>query len=506
MEWLVQAEQMKKMDQYAIRELGIPSLVLMERASLSVLDEIERAGFVTGAVLVICGSGNNGGDGFAIARLLYEKEIAVTVGFAGKESSMTEETARQKSICLKMGIQVIRLYDETNQKISFSELGDHKYTLIVDALLGIGLSRTITGAYEELIDWINLADCPVVAVDIPSGVNASSGAICGIAVKADLTVTFACKKVGQILYPGTAYCGKLVCRQIGISPENLEEKERKIWIYSEGEKPVLPGRNAYSNKGTYGKVLLIAGSKGMSGAACLAASAAYRSGCGLVRVFTAEENRSIIQTLLPEAIVTVWPETDLEESLKSALKWADAVGIGPGLGTGKTAEQIMEYVIRHCEKPLLIDADGLNLLSAHPEWKKELRENTIMTPHIGEMMRLTGKEKQEILQDLICSATVFAKETAGICVLKDARTVISDGEETTVNTSGNDGMACGGSGDVLAGLITGLLGQKMDAYEAARTGVYLHGLAGDLARENYGPRAMLAGDIIDALHRVPGMK
>lgn len=491
MEYLLNSLQMKRCDSDTIQKIGIPSLVLMERAALAVVEEIEKASFDLGHVLVVCGSGNNGGDGFAVARLLKDRRVPVTVVFVGKEGSLSEETKTQKKICENCGIKI------------GTKLEPGEYTTIVDAIFGIGLSRKVEGRYAELINVINSQNARVVAVDIPSGISADTGKVMGSAVTADMTVTFGYRKIGQILYPGTEYCGKVVCRDIGIRMSEAVAAERPAFSYEKEDLETIPKRPPYSNKGTYGKVLLIAGSQGMSGACYLAALAAYRSGCGLVRVFTPECNRQVIQASLPEALVTVWdPRHFPQEELAAALKWADVTGIGPGLGTGPVQNLILKYVLENWNGPLVIDADGLNLLADRLDLLTQSRADLILTPHIGEMTRLGAVTKEAILEDILSFAKQYADRRQIICVLKDARTVVSDGKRTYVNTSGNSGMAVGGSGDVLTGVICGLLAQGMGPYGAACTGVYLHGLAGDAARKQMGGYGMLAGNIADQIGKV----
>lgn len=491
MEYLLNSAQMKRCDRDTIEKIGIPSLVLMERAALAVVEEIEAASLDLRSVLVVCGSGNNGGDGFAVARLLSDREVPVTVVFAGREESLSEETKIQKKICENCGIKI-----STN-----FEPGE--YTTIVDAIFGIGLSRKVEGRYAELIHEINAHRARTVAIDIPSGISADTGRVMGTAVKAELTVTFGYRKIGQILFPGTQYCGKIVCRDIGIRMWERAAGDLPVFTYGREDLAAIPRRRPYSNKGTYGKVLLVAGSQGMSGACYLAALAAYRSGSGLVRVFTPGCNRQVIQASLPEAIVTVWdPGQFPEEELALALEWADVTGIGPGFGTGSVQKKILAYVLDNWKGPLVIDADGLNLLAQEPHLLAQTGAEVIVTPHIGEMARLTAAPRAVISEDILSFAEQYADRWQAVCVLKDARTAVSDGKQVYVNTSGNSGMAVGGSGDVLTGVICGLLAQGMKPYAAACTGVYVHGLAGDAARERLGEYGMLAGDIADQIGRV----
>jgi len=546
MELLLNAKQMKACDEQTIG-LGIPSMVLMERAALAVVDEMGKAQLDLSKVLVVCGSGNNGGDGFAVARILFCSRQAavshggsgddlprrtaleavgsrqVTVWFVGKESSMTKETMLQRSICENCGL-----------KIS-SNFPDGEYTTIVDAMLGIGLSRAVEGRYAEAVEWISAQNAQVVAVDIPSGISADSGCVLGTAVRADLTVTFAARKLGQVFYPGAEYCGRLVCRDIGIQTDwnnsGIHDASPCIFTYTKQDLTRLPKRVPDSHKGTYGKVLLIAGSEGMSGAACLAARAAFRSGCGMVRVFTPACNRIVIQTVIPEAMVTTWePGKAKPGGLEEALAWSDVVGIGPGLGTSPDAKELLCYILNHSAKPLVIDADAINLLSAplRPRCgemceqtaaecsasatddrgkiplsvQDSLKGRVILTPHLGEIARLTGMEKHTIAADPIETARSFADTYEVVCVLKNTRTVVSDGSRTYLNTSGNDGMAVAGSGDVLTGVLCGLLAQKVPVYDAATLGVYLHGLAGDAARDELGAHAVMAGDLCDFAGKV----
>lgn len=491
MKYLVNAEGMKRCDQAAITELGIPAMVLMERAALAVVEELLKRRPHPGPVLVVCGSGNNGGDGFAIARLLSERGIGTDILFAGRDASMTEECRRQRAICEKCGIKNVRNFPEK------------EYTTIVDALFGIGLSREVTGAYAELIARINASRAYKVAVDIPSGIRADTGTPSATAVRANLTVTFAARKLGQVLYPAADFCGTVVCRQVGIP---VREADTAAFALERADLKRLPVRHPWANKGTYGKVLLVAGSEGMSGAACLCAEAAYRMGSGLVRVLTPECNRAVVQSVLPEAMVSAY--RDKEEAIQmlhTAFSWADVVGIGPGLGVRETAEALLEETLKEWKRALVIDADGLNLLALNPQWETLLAVRevpAVVTPHIGEMARLLKKSRSEILADRICCCRDYARANHLICAEKDARTIVSDGGRTYVNLSGNNGMATGGSGDVLTGMICGLLAGGMEPLDAAAFGVYLHGLAGDAAAKTLGVHAMLAGDLISQIGTV----
>lgn len=506
MEYLLNSAEMRQCDARTSTFFGIPSPVLMERAALACVQSLcdPQNAFLLTSVLVVCGSGNNGGDGFAVARLLHERGINAEILFAGREEKLTQDAALQKKICENYGIPIKK------------EADFQTCTCIVDAMFGIGLSRELTGEYRRLAEQINESKAKVLAVDIPSGVSADNGHILGAAVRADVTVTFAFRKLGHVLYPGAAYCGKVLCAQIGITRESLTE-EPKICAIAEEILSGLPRRSADSNKGTYGKALMAAGTLDMCGAAALSAQAAYRTGTGLVRILTEDCNRVPLQTLLPEAILTTLntnpdmaePSLLDRERAKSAMEWASAVCIGPGYGTAGWKKFLLEELLLNVHAPLVLDADALNLISADPERLKKIPVPVIITPHPGEMARLLHCSVKEIVSDPVNVCRNFAGTYHVICVLKGARTVISDGERVWINENGNDGMATGGSGDVLAGMITGLLAQGGEPLHMALLGVCLHGLAGDAARSLKGERGMLAGDICtalaDVLNKVKGV-
>lgn len=483
---LLSKEEMKECDRVTIEEFGVPSPVLMERAAMACVDELRESGADTERVLVVCGSGNNGGDGLCIARLLFLDGVDVDVCFSGREASSTEETKLQRKICDAYGVNFC-----SNPQMC-------EYTVIVDALFGIGLSRNISGSYADIIRQINESPAFVLAVDIPSGIDADTGALRGCAVEADLTVTFAFGKPGLYLGEGKAHAGRTVVRQIGITSHSLKDAAKICTCLEPEDLCRLPGRPVNANKGSCGKLLLIAGSEGMCGAAIMAAKAAYVCGAGMVRIYTDACNRPVIQTALPEALVSC-PDDDWEEGLLRYLSWADAVVAGPGLGMKEDKRKILTCLLAHGEKPLVLDADALNLVADNHMDISAYRGEAAVTPHPGEMSRLCGVPISEILSDLPFHAKKLARERGVVCVLKDAGTVISAGEKMTVNISGNSGMATAGSGDVLTGIIGCLAAQGMSMYQAAGFGVYLHGCAGDAAAEKKGRRSMLAGDIVDGL-------
>ncbi len=487
MRYLPTGKWMQMADQYTIQQIGIPSTVLMERAALQVVGIIEQENCNLKNVLVVCGSGNNGGDGFAIARILKQKGTTVSVFFVGKEETMSPDSKLQRKIAENCNVPIVTV------------LPKEEYTIIVDAVFGVGLNRKITGKYEEIIKWMNAQSCTKVAVDIPSGICSATGNVLGIALRADLTITFGYEKLGMAMYPGADFVGKCVVVDIGIDPNFFREKEIVYTLEKQDLKRMLPERKAQSHKGSYGKVLMITGSKGMSGAAYLSAKAAYTAGAGLVQIYTVEENRVILQQLLPEAIITTYHVYE-ENQLHSLLDWADVICIGCGLGTSGVAEKLVCETLENTKKPCVIDADGINLLSAHKNLLAKEERPVILTPHMKEMSRLLNCTVDKLKDERIERVSEYTKEYGVVCVLKDARTVVSKrGKSMFINMAGNSAMAKAGSGDVLAGVIAGLLAQKKDAYDAATGGVFLHACGGDEAKQEKGSYSVLATDLIDGI-------
>lgn len=497
MKYLLTGQQMKAWDTNTIECFGMPALVLMERAALKVVECMRTENYDLSNVLVVCGTGNNGGDGIAIARLLHLAGHKVTLVFPGDEEKVTPQTKQQLEIARNYSMDV-----NTN-------IPKEAYTVIVDALFGIGLTRPITGLYYSVIeDIMNLKErskaTRIVAVDIPSGIHSDTASVMGTAIKADLTVTFGAMKLGQLLYPGADYCGKCVVADIGITKESLPEANYGF-TYEYSDLKYLPKRCAYGNKGTFGKVLVIAGNKDMCGAAYLASMSAFRSGAGMVRIFTEESNREALQTLIPEAILTTYKRGEhISDSLASCLDWANVVVFGPGFGTDVFQENLYQEVVMQLNEkqlPCVMDADALNIYSKQSE--KNFAFPVIMTPHLGEMSRMCKKSVGQIKENLIQTAVEFAKAFRVILVLKDARSVVAWGDDSFfVNSGGNNGMATAGSGDVLSGCIAALIGQGLNLSQSARMGVFLHGLGGDLAAKERGKAALMAGDILNGIESV----
>lgn len=499
MRYSVTGAQMKQIDQYAIDEVGIPSMVLMERAALEVVKEAEllTGGDRNRQIRAICGTGNNGADGIAAGRILHQKGYPVTVVLVGDAGRRTEEHRLQQQIAVRIGVRVMEYGDFELQS------GD----IIIDAIFGIGLTRPVDGVYRNVIERLcNRPDCPVVAVDIPSGIHADTGQVMGVAVRADRTVTFGYDKSGLLVYPGRSYAGVLRVCDIGFPAEGLVQSGWDAMVLEKEDLKALPKRHSDGNKGTFGRLLLIAGSAGMSGAAFLSAYSAYRMGTGLVRIITAEDNRQILQTQLPEAVIETFAPDQMEPAelalwLEAQIDWATAMVAGPGLGREAYVRTLVETVMTHAYVPLVLDADALNTIAEDPQLGRYYTENMIITPHVGEMARLTGKSIPELKEDPLTAAREYSSQSGITCVLKDAATVVAgqDGD-TWINTSGNSGMAKAGSGDVLTGIIGGLLAQGMEVSKAAAFGVYLHGLAGDEAVREKGIYGLLTSEIADYIN------
>lgn len=488
--YLPTGEQMRRADLYTIEEIGVPSMVLMERAALEVVRCMEEEQLDFRKVLVVCGSGNNGGDGYAIARLLHLKGHDVTIFFAGNSQKRSEENAQQAKIAAHYEIPVI------------TNLDTEEYSVIIDALFGTGLKREITGHYREILCSVNQMTGEKVAVDLPSEIHDTTGAQMGIAFCADLTVAIAFPKRGLFLQEGNVCAGKILTGDIGISSETFSEGTVTFGYEKQDLFLGFPKRKKNSHKGSYGKVLMIAGSKGMSGAAYLSAKAAYAVGAGLVQIYTHEENRVILQQLLPEAIITTYDTFDSEQ-LEKLIQWADLIGIGCGLGKSDTAERVMQYTLKRALVPCVVDADGINILSKHMEWIEVTNALIVLTPHMKEMSRMLQCSVKELIEQRMERLHAFVERYKVVCVLKDARTLVAkEHRNTYLNLSGNAAMAKAGSGDVLAGVIVGILAQQCEPYTSACLGVFLHGLAGDMARDKKGAYSVLASDLVAEISSV----
>lgn len=493
MKRIVTGYQMKALDTYTIETMGVPSLVLMERAALAVTDEILGGNYSLDRVLVVCGTGNNGGDGVAVARILHLKGYRVSVFAAGNSDKYSDGMKAQMKIA-------------ENYQVHFVTKPDYsEYTVIVDAIFGVGLARPVTGNFRKIIDKINLSTIPVIAVDIPSGLHSDTGAIMGTAIRAAATITFAFSKTGLLMGHGQTHAGKVITADIGIYETNDNMRDESV-IYQTEEEDLhqLPKREETGNKGTFGKILLIAGSRNMAGAALLSGKACLRAGAGMLKIYTDRENRDFLLSNLPEAMLSIYESDDINtKQLQNDLEWADVIGIGPGLSTEPQAARLLEYVLKNKkQKPCVIDADALNLLSLHMSLLKTAAPQCILTPHIGEFSRLTAVDIQDLKSDLTTVVREFVQNYGVTCICKDARTLtmLPDGTGY-INTSGCSALATAGSGDVLTGILLGILAQTPghEDIHIAPLAVYLHGMLGQLAADRLSKAGVLASDLIEEL-------
>lgn len=502
--WLTDSAEMKRYDRNTTEHFGIPESVLMERAALACVqvicerqrqieEQTKAFGYCPGRrVLIASGCGNNGADGLAAGRILQQEGFEVDFFLAGGQEKLSPAAKAQLSSVLAYGGRV-------SDKIPEGE-----YDIIIDALFGVGLSRPLSGRFAEAVEWINRQDSFVCSVDLPSGIDADDGKVMGCAVQADVTVTFGFYKRGHFLYPGRRFAGRTICVPVGITEDSFLGEHPGAFTFTGSLKKLMPVRSVTGNKGTFGKAMFLAGSRTMTGAAVLCSKAAFASGCGMVRTVCPPEAAAVLQTSVPEAMISRQPDSGAE--------WADVIGAGPGLSVSETAQTELEYILFKTSQPLVLDADAINILADRKDILNRLlarqqdsaqRRSLILTPHPGELGRLSGCSAGEVADDPVKYAVYWAKKLHGAVLCKGASSVAASPDGFLyINSSGNSGMACAGSGDVLTGIVTALLAVCEDAFQALCIGVYLHGLAGDRAAHKKGEYSMTAADILDA---IPGL-
>lgn len=499
-------DEMKRIDKMTIEKYGIPGIILMENAGLSVIEEIINEFDTNSGFTIVCGRGNNGGDGFVIARHLSNYGYDVNVFIIGDSKKIQGDALINYEIIKKLDISITEIINHDDIH-GFKE-GIFCNPVVIDALFGTGLNSDVYGISEEVIEVINNYSDYVISIDIPSGVSGDDGKICNTAVMADKTIAFGLPKCGNIMLPGSEYNGRLVLKDIGIPKQVISSMKLKYNLINKKLIELnLPKRRLNSYKGNFGKANIIAGSTGMTGAAILTCKAALRSGLGLLRLYIAESLNFIIKTSVPEAITI-----PLQEMRKGVIginhiskildgtKDADVLTIGPGCGDTSELSEIVKRVLEEVDIPIVLDADGLNVLSKNMEWLKEKKSKLVITPHLGEMSRLTGMSIEDIAAKPIDVAREYAQKWDVIIVLKGASTIVASPEgDIYINITGNPGMATAGSGDVLTGIITGLIAQGIEPLKATITGVYLHGLTGDNVAEGKGEYGLVAGDIVEEL-------
>jgi NAD(P)H-hydrate epimerase len=504
---VVTAAQMREMDRLTIQKYGVPSLTLMERAGQGIAQAIVER-FLRNAkkgVLVVAGKGNNGGDGFVVARLLKKKRIPCEVALLARQDELSPDAAHNLEAFLKLNGKVSEMtVDDVN---SLRERA-RKSGLVVDAILGTGIKSEVRGLYADAITAINACGVPVVAVDIPSGVHTDTGVPLGVAVQSEMTVALGFAKRGEVIYPGIGYVGELIIADIGIAAEAIAEVNPDTELLDhETVRRLVPRRAPDTHKGTYGHVLVIAGSRGKTGAAILACRAAMRSGAGLTTLAAPRSLNNIFASSLIEVMTEPLRDNAAEEvetlsddDLRRLLERKDVLLFGPGIGVTPATQNNLRWLLRNLAIPWVIDADGLNNLALEIDRLKQAKTAPVLTPHPGEMARLTGKSTAEVNRDRVEIARSFALEHHCHVILKGARTVIATASgKVFINPTGNPGMASGGMGDALAGILAALLAQGLAPEDAMKLGVYLHGLVGDRVAASKGGIGLIASDIIEGL-------
>ncbi len=503
---ILDADSMREVDRAAIEEVGVPSLVLMENAAIGVVDAIGESYPEATSVGILCGPGNNGGDGLAVARHLTIRGYRVDVRLVRTGRGLSEDAQTQLDICRNQGVAVAEFESEHSISQILGRLEEHD--LVVDALFGTGLKRPLEGFFADLVEAINSLSVPCVAVDMPSGLDGGSAQITGAHVLADLTVTFGAPKIPHVLHPACEAAGQVVVADLGIPTELIEEAPGNLYLLSAADLAgQLIARPAASHKGDYGHCLIVAGSVGKAGAAILTARAAVRVGSGLV---TVAAPMPIVQTVDLGSVESMTTPLAVEEGGGLAVDGARVVielladksvlAMGPGLGLHSGTVEVVRRLVAESPIPMVLDADAVNAYAGEVEALAGSRSPRVLTPHPGELARLLGVAAAEIQSDRVASVREAADRAQAIVVLKGHQTLIGrpDGR-VMVNPTGNPGMATGGAGDVLTGMITGLISQGYDVFVAACLGVFLHGMAGDLVIEETGESGLAASDLVERI-------
>ena len=489
---LVTAKQMYEIDSLTQSKLLISQDVLIEKAAMELLTAVKEK--LPGKILIVVGNGNNGADGIALGRLLLECGENPDLYLCSKASDLKESP--------KLELNRYRLYGGN----IVEELVIGTYDIIVDCIFGVGLNKEVVGDKLQVISEINVmhqSGAYVISADIPSGIDATNGNVLGIAVEADLTVTFGYAKIGCFMDPGRLYSKKVKLASIGMDYKRLGMDKPKYFTIPLGETVSLPKRNPMGNKGSFGRIAIVAGSRDMAGASYLSAYSSFLSGSGLVEVITPIENRQMFLELLPETVLFTYDAAHppIDEIVKHC-NHADCVIAGPGLSVTKHTKEMVYSIVENVEQTILLDADALNCIAQMGcgfNQEKHRNRKVIITPHPGEFSRLLKKTISEIKSSYIELCMDYAKRNGIIMVGKGSTSIVTDGEFVYINNTGSDAMAKAGSGDVLTGVIASLAGQGASAFDAAWKGVFLHGLAGNLASLDLSNYSLLASDIAKAI-------
>lgn len=495
---------MAEMDRKTIEEIGIPGMVLMENAGRKVVAEsMHLLGSVAGKkVLIFCGKGNNGGDGFVVARHLHEMGAQAEVFLIGEHDAVKGDAAAYLNILELAGVKVLPCLNwEHNQ----ADLGAQ---LVVDAMLGTGAKGPLRGVYASIVDWLNGNAIPTIAIDLPTGMDSDTGAVAGACVFANVTVTMGQIKRGLLFSPGREHAGKVVVADIGIPAVVSEKSGVKCFQLSDRYiQSVLPRRRPDVFKNRCGQVILLAGSVGLTGAAALSAEVTLRVGTGMAILGIPKSLNAILEQKLTEVMSLPLPETDCQslsfdarKEIAEKLPWADVLALGPGLTTHDETTRLVKWLLEKTDKPMVLDADAINCLAGQAKFLSRAKGQLILTPHPGELARLIGTTVKEILANPMEVARAAAQKLSVVLVLKGAPTVVASPDGFVfVNATGNPGMATAGMGDVLTGVIAGLAAQGLSPLNAALAGVFVHGMAGDFARAKLGEAGLIAGDVLNEL-------
>ena len=503
------AEQMQELDRKAIEAYRIPGIVLMENAGRGATEVISNTfpDLQKMKIAIVAGKGNNGGDGFVIARYLLNRRISVKVYLLADPKGLRGDAETNFQIFQRMKGEVISVPSSKDYQKVKKEL--EKFDLLIDAIFGTGLDAEVRGYYREVIDHLNTLQKPIVAIDIPSGLDANTGKPFGTAVRASLTITFGLPKIGQVISPGLDYVGKLKLVDIGLPKKLVEEERIQTYLLENDEIRgwLSTPRRPDTHKGDYGHLLVIAGSVGKTGAAAMACEAALRIGAGLVTLAIPKSLNAIMEVKLTEVMTEPLPETPKQtlslRAFSSILRLCEdkkAVIIGPGIGTFKETQSLILKLIKTLNLPIILDADGLTALATQPKTLPTTNRSLILTPHPGEMAKLIRSTPKDVQEDRISISRNFAQSHHVHLVLKGHRSLIATPKgEVFINPTGNPGMASGGTGDVLTGMIGGLICQGFDILQSLQMAVYLHGLAGDEMAQELGEKSLIARDIIEKI-------
>lgn len=472
------SKEIRNIDKSAIEEYGIPSILLMENAALKLFKYLNTDEYE--CITIVCGNGNNGGDGLALARLLISVDKKIKIFLINSSKKLSNDCKLNFDILIKMGIDINLIKDK--EDLTYLKNSISSSNVLIDGIFGTGLSRNITGIYTDVIESINKYAKYIISIDVPSGFNSDTGNIMGVAVRADETITFQLYKSGFLNYESKKYTGKIILEELNIPKIILEKNHKNIFMSSyDLVKSNIPLRNKYNHKGDFGKVLIFAGSRGFTGSAFICTESAVKTGSGLITLACHKDIENILCEKLTEAMVTNYSRFN---NYKKVLATSNAIAFGPGIGNTEETLKLLINILSNYKNPLVIDADGINILKDNLYLLDGISNKIVLTPHVAEMSRISGYTIEYINNNRLNVAIEFAKKHKVIILLKGFYTIITDGDITYVNPTGNSAMASGGMGDCLTGIITSLIGQKVEPLMACVVGAYIHGYIGNILSEN----------------------